>query len=69
MLYGAYLACYYAENPMPITGNTFLGEKAENLIDLPVFQEVRSVEKFLSFHNSSPFSTKKAHEAQGLHIM
>ena len=59
MLYGAYLNCYYADNPMNIDGNSFLGEKIEELINIPVFEEVRSVEKFLSFHNSSPFSTKK----------
>ena len=66
MLYGAYLACYYEEEPKNIEGNTFLGEKVENLINLPVFEEVRSVEKFLSFHNSSPFATKKIESEKAL---
>ena len=66
MLYGAYLNCYYEENPMTIEGNTFLGEKIENLINIPVFEEVRCVQKFLSFHNSSPFSTKKTEPEKDL---
>ncbi len=66
MLYGVYLNCYYAENPMEIEGNTFLGENVENLINIPVFEEVRCVEKFLSFHNSSPFSTKKTEPEKSL---
>ena len=66
MLYGAYLSCYYSENPMEIEGNTFLGEKVVDIINIPVFEEVRSVDKFLSFHNSSPFSTKKTEPEKAL---
>ena len=42
MLYGAYLSCYYSENPMEIEGNTFLGEKVDDIINIPVFEQALS---------------------------
>ena len=51
---------------MNVECNSFLGEKVEYLINIPVFEEVRSVEQFLSFHNSSPFSTKKTEPEKSL---
>lgn len=59
MLYGAYLANKYKNEPKFIEGNDFYGSDLQINKDSDVNIEVNSLEKFIKNNDKNPFATRK----------